>query len=113
MAPELALGGVQRWLQTVIVHPGSVDEALAARGAAALVPAGRTESVVLPSAHLTAPGRVGVYHGMYLARMREALESDVCSAIFGTQLLACARSPARRSASTRSAAEAGSSFATS
>jgi hypothetical protein len=76
MAPELALGGVQRWLQTVIVHPGSVDEALAARGAAALVPAGRTESVVLPSAHLTAPGRVGVYHGMYLARMREALESD-------------------------------------
>lgn len=76
MAPELALGGLQRWLQAVIVHPGTVDQALASREAAALVPAGRTDSVVLPSARLSAPGRIGVYHGMYLARMREALESD-------------------------------------
>jgi hypothetical protein len=76
MAPELALGGLQRWLQAVVVHPGSVDEALSARGATALVPAGRTESVVLPSARLSPPDRVGIYHGMYLARMREALESD-------------------------------------
>ncbi len=76
MALELALGGVQHWLQTVIVHPGTVDQALASRGAAALVPAGRTDRVVLPSARLTAPERVGVYQGMYLARMREALESD-------------------------------------
>ncbi|HYN03233.1 MAG TPA: DNA-binding domain-containing protein [Vicinamibacteria bacterium] len=76
MAPELALGGLQRWLQAVIVHSGPVDEALATGSAAALVPAGRTASVVLPSARLTAPERVGVYHGMYLARMREALESD-------------------------------------
>lgn len=76
MAPELALGGLQQWLQAVIVHPGSVEEALAARKAAALVATGRTDSVVLPSASLTATERVGVYHGMYLARMREALESD-------------------------------------
>ena len=76
MAPELALGGLQRWLQAVIVHPGTVDEALAAREAASLVPAGRTHSVVRPSASLTAAERVGVYHGMYLSRMQEALESD-------------------------------------
>jgi hypothetical protein len=76
MAPELALGGLQRWMQAVIVHPGTVDEALGAREAATLVPAGRTDSVVRPSASLTAAERVGVYHGMYLARMREALESD-------------------------------------
>lgn len=76
MAPELALGGLQRWLQAVIVHPGTVDEALAAREAAALVPAGRADSVVRPSASLSAPERVGVYHDMYLGRMREALESD-------------------------------------
>jgi len=76
MAPELALGGVQQWLQTVIVHPGSLEEALAARPAAALVATGRTDSVVLPSASLTATDRVGVYHGMYFVRMREALESD-------------------------------------
>jgi hypothetical protein len=76
MAPDLALGGVQRWLQAVIVHPGTVAEALTSREAAALVPAGRTDAVVRPSASLTAPERVGVYHDMYLARMREALESD-------------------------------------
>jgi len=76
MVPELALGGLQRWLQAVIVHPGTVDEALAAGEAASLVPAGRTASVVRPSASLTAPERVGVYHDMYLGRMREALESD-------------------------------------
>jgi hypothetical protein len=76
MAPDLALGGMQRWLQAVIVHPGTVAEALTSREAAALVPAGRTDAVVRPSASLTAPERVGVYHDMYLARMREALESD-------------------------------------
>jgi hypothetical protein len=76
MAPELALGGLQQWLQAVIVHPGAVEEALAARPAASLVPPGRTDRVVLPSARLSAPERVGVYQGMYLARMREALESD-------------------------------------
>jgi len=76
MALELALGGLQHWLQAVIVHPGSVDQALASREAAALVPAGRTDRVVRPSASLTAAERVGVYHGMYLARMAEALESD-------------------------------------
>ena len=76
MAPDLALGGLQQWLQAVIVHPGRLEEALAARPAVALVAADRTAWVVLPSARLSAPERVGVYHGMYLARMREALESD-------------------------------------
>jgi hypothetical protein len=76
MAPELALGGLQQWLQAVIVHPGRVDAALAGREAARLVPAGRTGSVVRPGARLTAAERIGVYHGMYLVRMREALDSD-------------------------------------
>jgi hypothetical protein len=76
MAPELALGGVQRWLQSVIVHPGSVELALASREAAALVPTARLECVVRPSATLTASERVGIYHGMYRLRMAEALESD-------------------------------------
>jgi hypothetical protein len=76
MAPDLALGGLQRWLQAVVVHPGPVEAALAARPAASLVPPGRTHEVVRPSRRLTAPERVGIYHGMYLARMQEALESD-------------------------------------
>jgi hypothetical protein len=76
MAPELALGGLQRWMQTVIVHPGTVGEELAAREAAVLVPPARLGDVLLPSATLTPPERIGIYHGMYLLRMSEALESD-------------------------------------
>ena len=76
MAPELALGGLQRWLQSVIVHPGGIAEALASCDAEALVPSERVDSVVIPSATLTAEERVGVYHGMYLLRMAEALEGD-------------------------------------
>jgi hypothetical protein len=76
MAPELALGGLQRWLQAVIEAPGPVARALRSREAARLVRPGRTRDVVLPSASLSAAERVGVYHDMYLPRMLEALESD-------------------------------------
>jgi hypothetical protein len=76
MSPELALGGLQRWLQAVIAAPGPVGRALRSRDAARLVRPGRTREVVLPSATLSAEERVGVYHDMYLPRMLEALESD-------------------------------------
>ncbi len=70
------LDRVQRWLQTVIVHPGSVEEALAAPEAAAEVAPESLEAVIRPSWSLSAAERVDVYHGMYLLRMVEALESD-------------------------------------
>jgi hypothetical protein len=76
MSPELALGGLQRWLQAVIAAPGPVKRALRSRDAARLVRPGRARDVVLPSATLSADERVGVYHDMYLPRMLEALESD-------------------------------------
>lgn len=76
MAPELALPGLQRWLQAVIEAPGPVGRALGSRAAARLVRPGRTRDVVRPSATLSAVERVGVYHDMYLPRMLEALESD-------------------------------------
>jgi hypothetical protein len=76
MALELALGGLQRWMQSVIVHPGPVGEADASPEAAALVAPGRLAEVLLPSATLAPVDRIGVYHGMYLLRMAEALESD-------------------------------------
>ncbi len=73
---SLELGPLQRWMQAVIVHPGSADEALAAPEAAGLVSPERVSEVVLPSRTLSAQERLGVYHGMYLLRMAEALESD-------------------------------------
>jgi Putative DNA-binding domain len=77
MAPELALGGLQRWLQVVIEAPGSVRTALRSREAARLVRPARTRDVVRPSHRgLSAAERVGIYQGMYLPRMMEALESD-------------------------------------
>jgi hypothetical protein len=77
MAPELALGGLQRWLQTVIEAPGTVRAALRSPEAVRLVRTGRAREVVLPSWRgLSASDRVGVYQAMYLPRMQEALESD-------------------------------------
>ena len=77
MAPELALGGLQRWLQVVIESPGPVKRALRSREAARLVRPRDTGKLVLPSARGLRPAeRVGIYQGMYLPRMLEALESD-------------------------------------
>jgi hypothetical protein len=76
MAPELALGGLQSWMQSVIVHPGPIREALTSDDARALLPPERVEEVLLPSATLAAEERIGIYHEMYLLRMTEALESD-------------------------------------
>ncbi|HXK08680.1 MAG TPA: DNA-binding domain-containing protein [Vicinamibacteria bacterium] len=76
MVPELALGGLQRWMQSVIVHPGSITEALKSGAAASLLSPERTGDVIRPSATLGPAERIGIYHGMYRPRMAEALESD-------------------------------------
>ncbi len=77
MPPEsLSLERVQRWLQSVIVHPGGVEEALASPEAAADLPPEALPEVVRPSWSLDPRERVGIYHGMYLLRMIEALEAD-------------------------------------
>jgi len=63
-------------MQAVIEQPGTVDEAVASEQAAALLDPKDVGRVVRPSATLTAVERVGVYQGMYLLRMVEALEAD-------------------------------------
>jgi hypothetical protein len=73
---SLALDKVQAWMQAVIVHPGSIGEALVSQEAATVVPAEELDQLVRPSWSLTAAERVEVYHGMYLLRMAEALETD-------------------------------------
>ena len=70
------LDRLQRWLQEVIVHPSSVEEAISSPGAELEIPSDRLGEVVLPSDSMTSSERVGVYHGMYLMRMEEALETD-------------------------------------
>ena len=48
MALEARLSRVQRWMQEVVVHPGSIDEALASKAARAEIPPERLADVVLP-----------------------------------------------------------------
>ncbi|MBD3850916.1 MAG: putative DNA-binding domain-containing protein [Acidobacteria bacterium] len=72
--PELTR--LQRWMQEVVVHPGTVEEAIESESAIREIPSERLSEVVLPSHSMTSAERVGVYHGMYLMRMEEALETD-------------------------------------
>jgi hypothetical protein len=72
--PELPR--LQRWMQEVVVHPGTVEEAIESDQATREVSSDLLEEVVLPSHSMTSVERIGVYHGMYLMRMEEALETD-------------------------------------
>ena len=70
------LNRLQRWMQEVVVHPGTVEEAIASLAAEHEISADRLGEVVLPSESMTSAERIGVYQGMYLMRMEEALETD-------------------------------------
>jgi hypothetical protein len=74
VALDVRLGRVQRWMQQVVVHPGTVQEALAA-ARAKLAPS-KIGQVILPSRALTAAERVEIYQRMYPLRMEEALGVD-------------------------------------
>ena len=73
---DLGLPRLQRWMQAVIEQPGTVDEAVLSEAARAELDPDEIGRVVLPSKTLTPVERVGVYQGMYLLRMIEALEGD-------------------------------------
>ena len=74
--PRPELDRLQRWMQEVIVHPGTIAQAIASPGAEREIPSEKLAEVVLPSHSLSPAERVGVYHGMYLMRMEEALAAD-------------------------------------
>jgi hypothetical protein len=66
---EATLAPLQEWMQAVVTHPGDVYEATAAAAIA-------VDDVVLPSRTLQPIQRVGIYHGMFMLRMIEALAAD-------------------------------------
>jgi hypothetical protein len=63
-------------MHAVVVHPGSTGKALASRGAAREISPRKLDDVILPSRTLDPLERIGIYHGMYLLRMRDALIGD-------------------------------------
>ena len=72
----VSLPRMQRWMQEVVVHPGDIAEAVASPSAKKALGRAAIEDVILPSRSLEPVDRVGIYQGMYLMRMEEALESD-------------------------------------
>lgn len=70
------LTAVQRWMQAVVVHPGRLTEAVADPATRRTLRGADLATVILPSRTLAPAERVGIYHGMYLLRMVEALLSD-------------------------------------
>ena len=68
------LARIQAWMQTVVVHRGTLDEAVAHGDART---ATRPEDVLLPSATLAPAERVGIYHRMFGFRMLGAIGGDV------------------------------------
>jgi hypothetical protein len=59
-------------MQEVIVHPGTIAQAIASPGAEREIPSEKLAEVVLPSHSLSPAERVGVYHGMYLMRLQRS-----------------------------------------
>lgn len=72
--PELA--SLERWMQAVIVHPGTTEEAIRARGATRHLSVREAERAILPSKTMAPLERLAVYQGMYPARMHDALVGD-------------------------------------
>ncbi len=84
MKPKPAhLEQIQRWMQSVIMHPGSVAEGVAADATRQHldVPLVELESVVLPSRALDSQTRLEIYVDAYYERLLECLRSEFC----GTQ----------------------------
>lgn len=72
----MRLASLQRWMQSVVVHPGTTEQALRSRDAALHLKPARLESVLLPSKTLSAAERIAIYQEMYPLRMRDALAAD-------------------------------------
>lgn len=72
------LDTVQRWMQTVLMHPGGVEQGIASAAARELIDVTpeRAESVVTPSQSLTGLERLAIYNHAYFARLLECLRES-------------------------------------
>jgi len=75
VAEAARLRRLQRFVQAVIVHPGGTRRA-AALAARRELKGRPPESALRPSRTLSAVERIGIYQGMYLLRMHDALAAD-------------------------------------
>jgi hypothetical protein len=91
------LATLERWMQTVVMHPEGASPGVLSKPARRLLPqaAENLETVVLPSQALTANERLDIYAHMYYARLLEILtdEYPTTRQILGAEAfaLACRR----------------------
>ena len=76
MPVELDLPVAQRWLQEFIISPADTDEEALSSERVAAHYSGDVSQVVTASGTLTSVERAGVYRGMYLQRLQDALDAD-------------------------------------
>ena len=81
---------IERWMQTLVMHPQGVETGLQSDSAQALFPLEKAslEGVVLPSRDLSALERISIYANMYYPRLLDVMEDDFPTVrhIFGPDL---------------------------
>ncbi len=72
------LDRIQRWMQSVLMHPGGVAEGVASAAAREHLEIGpeEIEQVVTPSRALTAMDRLSIYGNAYYARLLECMRDE-------------------------------------
>lgn len=76
MKPTIPLDTIQRWMQSVIEHPGSNDEAWKSEQAQKELPFEEAYANVLPSKSLSPVERIEIYRRMFFLRMTESMTID-------------------------------------
>ncbi len=70
------LDAIQRWMQTVIMHPDGVQSGVESADARLVIDVSDVEGVVTRSRNLTALERLDIYHRAYFARLIECLRDE-------------------------------------
>lgn len=76
--PEPRLAQVQRWMQSILMHPGGVTEGVEAPAAQheIKITLDRLPEVILPSQSLSSANRLEIYVNAYHARLMECLDEE-------------------------------------
>lgn len=76
--PEPRLAQVQRWMQSILMHPGGVSEGVEAPAARREIDItlDRLPEVILPSQALSSANRLEIYVNAYHARLMECLDEE-------------------------------------
>lgn len=76
MKANISLQTLQQWMQSVIEHPGTNDEAWKSEQAQKEMPFEEAYANILPSKTLSPVERIAIYRRMFFLRMTESMEID-------------------------------------